>query len=296
MTTLHEFRLTDIDGEPRSLDEYRGKVVLVVNVASKCGLTPHYEGLQKLHASHAARGFSVLGFPCNQFAGQEPGSDADVKEFACSRYGVEFPLFSKLEVNGAGRAPLYAWLTAEPTQPHGPGDIQWNFEKFLVGRDGRVLARYGPRTTPEELAADVDAALMDDVVTRFWRGIDSHDWDLVASTLSDDFVRIGMRDDEADTSRGKAEYLRFVSGVIGRFDRHELAARKVFRSADGRTAVAECIEKIHPPGEPELVMHFINILEIDPEGLISKLDIYWKTPPRMPPAWITPKAILGRAQ
>lgn len=133
----------------------------------------------------------------------------------------------------------------------------------------------------------------DDVITRFWRGIDSHDWDLVASTLADDFVRIGMRDDEADTCRGKARYLEFVSGVIGRFDHHELKARKIFRSEDGRRAVAECIETIRPPGEPELVMHFVNILEIDADGLISKLDIYWKTPPRMPPAWITPKAILG---
>src|SRR5262249_61814629 len=95
MPPLHDFTLRDIDGRPRSLGAYRGQVVLVVNVASRCGLTPHYEGLQKLHASHAARGFSVLGFPCNQFAGQEPGSDAEVKEFACSRYGVEFPLFSK---------------------------------------------------------------------------------------------------------------------------------------------------------------------------------------------------------
>jgi hypothetical protein len=135
----------------------------------------------------------------------------------------------------------------------------------------------------------------DDVVARFWRGIDTHDWKLVASTLADDFVRIGMRDDEDDTCRGKAKYLDFLAGVIGRFDHHEIEARKVFRSADGRKAVAECIEKIRPPGESELVMHFINVMEIDADGLISKLDIYWKTPPRMPPAWITPKAILSGA-
>jgi len=135
----------------------------------------------------------------------------------------------------------------------------------------------------------------EDVIARFWKGIDTHDWELVASTLADDFVRIGMRDDEADTCRGKARYLEFVSGVIGRFDHHDLAARKIFRSEDGRRAVAECIETIRPPGEAELVMHFVNIMEIDADGLISKLDIYWKTPPRMPPAWITPKAILGGA-
>jgi hypothetical protein len=132
----------------------------------------------------------------------------------------------------------------------------------------------------------------DDVIARFWKGIDTHDWDLVASTLADDFVRIGMRDDEADTCRGKAKYIAFVSGVIGRFDHHELASRRVFRSEDGRTAVAECIETIHPPGEGPLVMHFINLMELDAAGLIKKLDIYWKTPPRMPPSWITPKAIL----
>ena len=159
MTTLHDFQLPDIDGRERSLGEWRGRVLLLVNVASKCGLTPHYEGLQKLHARHAARGFSVIGFPCNQFAGQEPGTDAEVKHFACSRYGAEFPLFSKLEVNGAGRAPLYAWLTAQTTTPEGAGDIQWNFEKFLVGRDGGVLARYGPRTAPAEIAGDVEQAL-----------------------------------------------------------------------------------------------------------------------------------------
>src|SRR5262245_6917823 len=140
------------------------------------------------------------------------------------------------------------------------------------------------------------AAPAHDVVARFWRGIDSHDWELVGSTLADAFVRIGMRDDEADTCRGKARYLEFVSGVIGRFDHHELNARKIFRSEDGRRAVAECIETIRPPGEPELVMHFINVMEIDAAGLISKLDIYWKTPPRMPPAWITPKAILAAGE
>jgi len=131
-----------------------------------------------------------------------------------------------------------------------------------------------------------------EVVANFWKGVDEHDWDLVASTIADDFVRIGMRDDEADTSRGKVEYMKFVSEVTGRMDRHNLKMVDLFLSEDGRTAVAECIETIYPPGEDELVMRFINILELDDDGLIAKLDIFWKTPPRMPPDWITPEAIL----
>jgi glutathione peroxidase len=159
MTTLHDFTLDGIDGEERALRDFRGKVVLLVNVASRCGLTPHYAGLQELHATYGERGFAVLGFPCNQFGGQEPGTEEEIRDFACSRYQVEFPLFSKIEVNGEGRDPLYAWLTTQATAPQGPGDIQWNFEKFLVGRDGRVLARYGPRTLPTELADDIEQAL-----------------------------------------------------------------------------------------------------------------------------------------
>jgi hypothetical protein len=133
----------------------------------------------------------------------------------------------------------------------------------------------------------------DDVVARFWRGIDSHDWDLVASTLADDFERYGMHGTEADTCRGKADYMTFVSNVIGRMEHHDLHSRKTFWSADGRLAVSECVETIRPPGESELVMQFINVLEIDDAGLIKRLDIYWKTPPRMPPEWITPEAILA---
>jgi hypothetical protein len=135
----------------------------------------------------------------------------------------------------------------------------------------------------------------DDAVTRFWRGVDQHDWDLVESTLAEDVVRIGMQDNEADTSRGKAEYMKFVRGVIGRFEHHDLKMVSNFRSADGRYAVSECIETIQPPGEPRLSMRFINILELNDQGLIRKLDIFWKTPPRMPPAWITPEAIVGPA-
>ena len=161
MATLRDFRARTIDGVERSLADFNGKVALVVNVASKCGLTPHYAGLEKLFESYADRGLAVLGFPCNQFGAQEPGSDADVKEFCSLNYGVTFPMFSKIEVNGAGRHPLYAWLTAEPTAPEGPGDIKWNFTKFLVGRDGRIAARFDPRTEPSapELVSAVEKAL-----------------------------------------------------------------------------------------------------------------------------------------
>ena len=133
----------------------------------------------------------------------------------------------------------------------------------------------------------------DDVIVRFWRGIDEHDWDLVASTLADNFERHGMFGTEPDTCRGKANYLRFVSGVIGRMEHHTLKARKIFRSADGRQAVAECIETIRTEGEDDLVMHFMNIMDLNDDGLIERLDIFWKTPPRLPPWWITPDAILN---
>ena len=133
----------------------------------------------------------------------------------------------------------------------------------------------------------------EDVVAKFWRGVDEHDWDLIASTITDDFERHGMFGTEADTCRGKKKYLEFVSKVIGRMDHHDLKARKIFRSADGRKSVAECIETIRPPGEEALRMHFINILDIDENGLISRLDIFWKTPPRPLPDWITPEAILS---
>jgi glutathione peroxidase len=149
MPTFHDFTMKTIDGKEQSFADYRGKALLVVNVASQCGLTPQYAALQALHAEYAPRGFAVLGFPCNQFAGQEPGSDAEVKAFCSTGYGVTFPLFSKIEVNGKGRAPLYAWLTGEPTRPDGPGDIKWNFAKFVVDRTGHVVARFDPRTAPD---------------------------------------------------------------------------------------------------------------------------------------------------
>ncbi len=159
--TIHEFELKNIDGKAQKLSAYKGRVVLVVNVASKCGLTPQYKGLEALYEEKQDAGFVVLGFPCNQFGGQEPGSDADVAAFCSTKYDVSFPMFSKLDVNGEGRAPLYAWLTAEKTEPDGPGDIAWNFAKFVVGKDGRVKARFNPRVEPSsaELKAAIDAAL-----------------------------------------------------------------------------------------------------------------------------------------
>jgi len=161
MSTLHDFEIRSIDGGRRPLSELDGKVVLVVNVASQCGLTPQYSGLEDLQKKYASRGFTVLGLPCNQFAGQEPGAEAEIQAFCSTTYGVTFPLSAKVEVNGEGRDPLYAWLTSEATAPDGPGDIKWNFAKFLVGRDGRVAGRYSPMVTPDDaaLVADIEAAL-----------------------------------------------------------------------------------------------------------------------------------------
>ncbi len=161
MANVCDFEARSIDGSERSLADFEGKVLLVVNVASRCGLTPQYAGLERLHQRYASRGLAVLGFPCNQFAGQEPGSEEEIQEFCRASYGVSFPLFSKVEVNGAGRHPLYAHLTAQPTQPDGPGDVRWNFAKFLVGRDGGVLARFAPQVEPEarELLAAIEQAL-----------------------------------------------------------------------------------------------------------------------------------------
>ena len=161
MTTLYDFQQKTLDGKDRKLSDFKGKAVLVVNVASKCGLTPQYTGLQKIHDQYSARGFAVLGFPCNQFAGQEPGSAQEIAEFCERNYGVTFPMFSKIDVNGANRAPLYQWLTTQPTQPDGPGDIVWNFGKFLVDKKGAVVARFNPRVAPDapELTAAIEKAL-----------------------------------------------------------------------------------------------------------------------------------------
>lgn len=150
MSAFHELTLHALDGEDLPLAPFKGKVVLVVNVASKCGLTPQYASLESLHQLYKAKGFSVLGLPCNQFAGQEPGSEREIQEFCSLNYGVSFPLSSKLEVNGPQRHSLYRLLAGEGAEY--PGDISWNFEKFLVGKDGRVLARFAPRTAPDDPA------------------------------------------------------------------------------------------------------------------------------------------------
>jgi len=159
--SIYEFTAQTIEGDERSLRDYAGKVVLVVNVASQCGLTPHYAGLQELHTKFGDQGLVVLGFPCNQFGTQEPGSEAEIKTFCETRYGVTFPMFAKIEVNGPQRHPLYAFLTAQPTQPDGPGDIGWNFAKFLVDRSGKVAARFAPPTAPvsEEVVSAIEKLL-----------------------------------------------------------------------------------------------------------------------------------------
>ncbi len=157
MTSVHDFTLNTIDGAAKSLKDYEGKVLLVVNVASKCGLTPQYEGLQKLHETYGERGVAVIGLPCNQFMGQEPGTHEEIKSFCSTKYGVSFDLFEKIEVNGDGRHPLYAHLTSVESAPDGAGDIGWNFAKFLIGKDGAVVGRFSPRTDP--LDASVTEAL-----------------------------------------------------------------------------------------------------------------------------------------
>jgi glutathione peroxidase len=159
MSGFFDHQVTAIDGGPDLLGQLRGKVVLAVNVASRCGYTPQYAGLERLHQDLAGERFTVIGFPCNQFGAQEPGTEQQIREFCSTRFGVTFPLSSKLEVNGAGRHPLYAWLTS-PANGHG-GDIEWNFEKFLIGRDGRVLGRYPSGTEPQDkgLLADIAEAL-----------------------------------------------------------------------------------------------------------------------------------------
>jgi len=159
--TVHDLPVNTLNGEPSSLGELTGTTLLVVNVASKCGLTPQYIGLERLHERYAGRGFAVVGFPCNQFGGQEPGTAAEIGEFCSTTYGVTFPMFEKIDVNGPGRHPVYAELTAVPDASGEAGDVQWNFEKFLVGPDGIVLARFRPLVTPEdpELAAAIEANL-----------------------------------------------------------------------------------------------------------------------------------------
>jgi glutathione peroxidase len=158
-TTAFDFSARDIQGHEQSLADYRGKVLLVVNVASKCGFTPQYAGLEKLWRQYRERGLVVLGFPCDQFGHQEPGDEAEIQNFCSLTYDVDFPMFAKVEVNGGGAHPLWKWLKDEKGGLLGIGAIKWNFTKFLVGRDGKVLKRYAPTDTPESLARDIEAAL-----------------------------------------------------------------------------------------------------------------------------------------
>ncbi len=159
--TVRDIPVNTLAGQPSSLSELDGKTLLVVNVASKCGLTPQYTGLEELHERFAGRGFSVVGFPCNQFGGQEPGSAEEIATFCSTTYGVTFPMFEKIEVNGPGRHPIYDELTAAADTDGQAGDIQWNFEKFLVGPDGTVIARFRPMTAPDapDLVAAIEANL-----------------------------------------------------------------------------------------------------------------------------------------
>ncbi|WP_328908816.1 glutathione peroxidase [Streptomyces sp. NBC_00234] len=159
--TLYDIPLHTLTGEPTTLGAHRGKVLLVVNVASKCGLTPQYEGLERLQKQYGDRGFTVLGVPCNQFAGQEPGSAEEIQSFCSATYGVSFPLLEKLDVNGDGRHPLYTELTKLADADGSAGDVQWNFEKFLISATGEPVARIRPRTEPEdtEVIAAIEAQL-----------------------------------------------------------------------------------------------------------------------------------------
>lgn len=160
-TTILDFTLNDIDGKAVKLSDFKGKLILLVNVASRCGHTPQYEALQKIYDKYREKGFTILGFPANNFMGQEPGSDAEVKQFCTSKYGVSFPMFSKISVKGDDKHPLYQFLTGKETNPGFPGDIGWNFEKFLVGRDGKVVGRFSPKTKPDsvEVVGAIEKAL-----------------------------------------------------------------------------------------------------------------------------------------
>lgn len=156
-----QFTMKSLRGEEVPLKSFAGKVVLIVNVARECGLTPQYEQLQAMHEKYADKGLAVLGFPCNQFGRQEPGSAEQIQEFCSTQYGVKFPMFSKIDVNGENAADLYKYLTSVSTQPKGAGAISWNFEKFLLDREGKVIARFEPRTRPDspEVIKAIEAAL-----------------------------------------------------------------------------------------------------------------------------------------
>ncbi len=158
MTTAYDFTATTIDGAEQPLSDYQGKVMLVVNTASKCGMTPQYEGLEQLHEKYADRGLVVLGFPCDQFGHQEPGSEAEIQEFCSLTYGVEFPMFAKVEVNGEDAHPLFSWLRSQASADSGEA-IEWNFTKFLVDPAGQVVQRSGPSTEPADLTSTIESLL-----------------------------------------------------------------------------------------------------------------------------------------
>jgi glutathione peroxidase len=159
MPTVYDFQAQQINGQPVALSQYKGQVMLIVNTASACGFTPQFAGLEALHKTFGERGLAVLGFPCNQFGGQDPASNDKIAEFCQLNYGVSFPMMAKVEVNGSTAHPLYQWLCAEAPGLLGTKAIKWNFTKFLVGRDGQVLKRYAPTDKPASLSQDIEAAL-----------------------------------------------------------------------------------------------------------------------------------------
>ncbi len=153
--SIYDFKEKTIDGQEITMEKYKGKVMLIVNVASGCGYTPQYEGLEALHVKYADKGLSILGFPCNQFLGQEPGTEAEIKNFCTTKFGVQFDMFSKIEVNGAHTNPLYVYLKKEAGGVLGTEVIKWNFTKFLVDKNGKVVKRYAPSTTPQDIDEDI---------------------------------------------------------------------------------------------------------------------------------------------
>jgi len=159
MPQLSDFQAQSIDGSSVSLASLQGRVLLIVNTASACGFTPQFTGLEALHQSHGAKGLTVMGFPCNQFGGQDPGSNEEIGAFCQKNYGVSFPMMAKISVNGADAHPLFQWLKAQAPGILGSEGIKWNFTKFLIGKDGQVLARYAPTDTPAKIAKDIEAAL-----------------------------------------------------------------------------------------------------------------------------------------
>ncbi len=162
MANFHDFQAKTIRGDDCALSSFEGKVCLVVNVASACGLTPQYDGLQRLYSEYRDRGLEILAFPCNQFGKQEPGTESEIAKFCETNFGVEFPMFSKVEVNGDARDPLFGWLTSVEVGPDNAGDVAWNFAKFLVGRDGELIARFEPPTEPcsEPVKQKIESALV----------------------------------------------------------------------------------------------------------------------------------------